>query len=110
MMVRNFRIETILSITTGINCTSNLGDIYDLACFVTNGNITGGLSSVRKSLKCHLISIYPWLEDVHYDSIFGDLNIWLLLQRKRFGNVLPVCRLCDMKNDCHVLRRSIKSK
>lgn len=93
-MQKDFELETILSVTTGINCSNDFSKVHELACFVFNDNFmnTMALEFCKDDLKEHLLDIHPQLRNVtppiiHY-GIF--LDSWLRQQKEKFGKFLPV--------------------
>ena len=93
-MQKDFELETILSITTNINCTSNFSKVHELACFVFNDDFmtTIALEFCKDDLKEHILNIHPQLKNVtppliHY-GIF--LDNWLKQQKEEFGVFLPI--------------------
>lgn len=95
-MIKDFKLETILTSITGINCCKEFSDFWELANFFINGNIPSStmISTIEEPLKKHLISLYPALADVKYNSQFEtSLNAWINSQKEIFGETLPVCRI-----------------
>ena len=93
-MQKDFELETILSVTTGINCTNNFSKVHELLSFVFNDNFMNNmaLEFCKDDLKEHLLNIHPQLINVipptiHY-GIF--LDSWLKKQKETFGDFLTV--------------------
>ncbi len=99
-MKRNFELGTILTFTTGINCTDNFYKAYELAWFVFDDKfITGtGLRIVKDKLKEHLLNLYPQLKDVNYIAYLEtSFEAWLSAQKEKYGELLPVRQLVQTK-------------
>ncbi len=95
MKVKNFNIETILSIIIDTCCYDKMS-VLELAYFVYyNSEIEKfGLDALKDDLRDHLINIYPELGGIYYNKWDNpDLNSWIELQKEKFGDYLPVCRM-----------------
>jgi len=94
-MQQNFDLETILSITNGINFTSDFHKVYELFWFAYNDNLinTTGAIVLRNGLTAHLFAIYPELATAIYSKKLGSMDAWIAEQKAKFGEVLPVCRI-----------------
>lgn len=101
-MQKDFSLESILSVTTGVTCTNNYDDIFELAYFVFDDETINywALDKVSDYFRDHLLRIHPDLKDVKppkkkkmddndYKFILGA---WLDNQKIMFGENLPVSR------------------
>ena len=93
-IVKEFELGTILTMTTGYNCTDNFDKIWNLVWFVCDDNLinTTGLFVVKDDIKKHLLKIHPELENVKYQK-GRDLNKFLAEQEEKFGSILHVTKL-----------------
>ena len=98
-MQKDFSLETILTITTGISFTDCFDDIYELSFFVYDDPYISplGLSFIKYDLRNHLLTIHPELNGVvpSYASIknYKALDSWINKQKSIFGDTLPVSKL-----------------
>lgn len=92
--VKNFKLKTILTITTGYSFVKDFYDVFELVWFITGDNLinTLGLSIVSEDIKKHLFTIYPELKKVKYKKN-KSIQEFLIEQEEKFGSVLPVTRL-----------------
>ena len=95
-MQENFELESILSITTGINCCNDgeFTKVFELAWFVYDDPFisTMGLCSIVPELKEHLFCIHPELREVKFDKKVS-FDKWITNQKEKFGEFLPVSQL-----------------
>lgn len=102
-MERNFELETILTITTGINCNNDYNKIYELVQFVYNDYNINALDFkiLYSELKDYILNLYPCLRDVKFCANFGlHISTWLKVQKMRFGDFLPICQMeYNIKNN-----------
>lgn len=94
--VRNFKLGTILSVTTGCNLTKKgkFGEVEDLFWWVFDDDLipTTGMGMLKDEMKEHLLTIHPELKDVVYKK-GSDVDKFVLKQEKKFGRVLPISRM-----------------
>ena len=92
-MQKNFKLETILTLVTGINFTDDFNEVFELVKFVYNDRFitSTGLSLLKDDIKYYLLSIHPKLNELGYLPYSNiSKNIWLDTQKKKFGDFLPV--------------------
>lgn len=92
-MQKDFKLETILTIITGINLTDNFNDVYELAYFIFEDRLitATGLSILKDQMKEHLLNIHPELNTVNWvpeTKVCRDL--WVNYQKKLFGESIQV--------------------
>ena len=107
-MKKDFELEVILTITTGINCSDDYNKIYDLVRFVYNYPYINAVyfKLIYKSLKEYIFNLYPYLMEVNYCGNLGiKVSEWLTEQKKKFGNFLPISQLCYSLNDSNDMIR-----
>lgn len=95
-MEKNFELGTILTFTTGINCTNDFGKVFELAWFIYDDKLINdsGLLMLKDEIKRHLLALYPQLEGVTYNPQFEtSFEDWLLAQKLKFGETLPISQL-----------------
>ncbi len=87
----DFSLEAILSVILGINCTQDLGEIYDLYCFMFEDEAITEvkLKQLRGRAKNHILNIHPNLRSIYYSGMI-DLNEWLETQKEILGDRLPI--------------------
>lgn len=92
-MQRNFELETILSVTTGINYTDDFGKVYDLASYVFSDDMLSPLAIgiLKDDLRNHLLTIHPELRDVKCTC--RNRLAWVEKQKIKFGSELAVSKL-----------------
>ena len=101
-MQEDFELETILSVVTGINFTSNFGRIYDLFSFMfEDENID--IQKVNEYIpiaRMHILTIHPELLNMTFNTN-GNISEWLNDQKRIFGDFLKVSingeKLIDLK-------------
>ena len=92
--VKNFKLGTILTMTTGYSCVDNFSKVWELVWFVCDNDTIGpkGLEAVKNDVRNHLFAIHPELRKVSYPK--GSSILWFLLEQgEKFGSVLPVTKL-----------------
>lgn len=94
VIVENFELGTILTMTTGYTCTDDFDKVWRLVWFICDDTMinTTGLFIVKDDIKKHLLTIHPELKNVKYQKD-RDLNNFLIEQEEKFGSVLPVTKL-----------------
>lgn len=94
--IRNFKLGTILTVTTGYNLTkdNNIDDVYELYWFIHDDEFINGMGigTLKAPTKNHLLTIHPELKEVKFKK-GHDVNKFVLKQEKKFGEFLPVTRL-----------------
>lgn len=101
-MEREFSLEAILTATTGVSCVDGFDEFFQLVWFVFNddGINTFGLGVVKDDLKKHLLTIHPQLANVQYNAQFEtSFDAWLELQKREYGETLPVCQIGQTLSD-----------
>lgn len=97
-MQEDFDLETILTITTGINLTDDFNKVFELAWFVFDDpyiNVSG-IYFLQDSLKEYILHIYPELADITEVPKFKySQKYWLEEQKIKFGKVLPIIKTKD---------------
>ncbi len=90
-MQEDFELESILSILTGINCTDNFINVYELFWFIFEDNSINamGISALKETAKKHILSIHPELKTIKYNSNI-NLDSWIEDQKNLFGNELTI--------------------
>ena len=90
-MQEDFDLETILSIITGINCTNDFFNVYELFWFIFEDPMIDSekIVSLREIAKNHLLKIHPMLRRVKYDKNI-PIDEWIRRQKILFGNSLTV--------------------
>jgi len=109
-MQKEFSLEAILSITTGISCTADFDKVYELVWFVYNDSLINslGLGIIKDELKEHLLNIHPELRDISYSKKSlknkSYLTNWLEKQKETFGEILPVSRLGESLEESYIAK------
>lgn len=90
-MQDDFDLATVLSVTTGINCTDNFGNVFDLFCFMfeddlLSPNAIGFLKDVARN---HIFRIYPELKRVKYNPN-ENLDEWIKKQKLIYGDKITI--------------------
>ena len=94
VIVQNFELGTVLTMTTGYTCTDDFDKVWRLVWFICDDTMinTMGLFMVKDDIKKHLLSIHPELADVKYQK-GRDISKFLAEQEAKFGSFLPVTKL-----------------
>ena len=93
-MAKEFDLETILTITTGITLVDDFNKVFNLAQFVYNDEYlnTTGLQFLKYDLKDYILSCYPELKNVippmTYSISFPTM--WLEAQKQKFSSSLEL--------------------
>ena len=106
-MQRNFKLETILTVTTGINFTDNFSDVFEMANFVYNTNLIGtiNLQGMRKHICGHILNIHPELKEIRLNFSSNEIDSWINLQKEKYGDVLPISRYGEpLKKDNNLIK------
>lgn len=94
--IRNFKLGTILSITTGCNLTKKgkFGEVEELFWWIYDDDLINstGMGILKEETKNHLLTLHPELKEVTYKK-GSDVDKFVLKQEKKFGKVLPVTRI-----------------
>lgn len=92
-MQKNFKLETILTIITGINLTDDFNDVYQLAYFIFQDKLINatGLNALKDAMKEHLLNIHPELKTVSWvPQTKICINLWINQQKNIYGEYLPI--------------------
>ena len=86
-----FSLESILTIVTGINCTNDFYEVYELYWFMFENEFINdaGLLALKDKARSHILNIHPELKNVSY-SKENDLDTWIFEQKSIFGDTLPI--------------------
>lgn len=105
-MQEYFDLETILSVTTGINLTDDFNKIFDLYKFVYNDPYitTTCLGGLRRNLIIHLLTIHPELRKNFPNLNKERINDWLIEQKLELGSRLPISRIGEELESSHLSR------
>ena len=105
--IRNFKLGTILSVTTGCSLTKKgkFGEVEDLFWWVYDDDLINstGMVVLKEDMKNHLLTIHPELKDIKFKK-GSDVDRFVLKQEKKFGEFLPVSRIGEE------LPKEVKSK
>lgn len=91
--MKEFDLETILTIITGINLTDDFNKVFELAKYIYDDEFINdsAISYLRNDMKEHLLNIHPKLGNIGYipqTSMY--LDIWIGIQKDNFGEYLSV--------------------
>ena len=111
-MQREFKLEVILSVLTGVSFVDNFNEVFDLAIYMFNDPYINdsGLKYMRNTMKEHLLNIHPELEKIGKIYIpESDMarNMWMKIQKDTFGEYLPVSKI-NQELDENKLVKSMK--
>ena len=86
-----FSLESVLSIITGINCTNDFNEVYELFWFMFEDPFinTLGIVELRNSARNHILNIHPELRGVKYDKNM-NFEKWINEQKELFGDSLVI--------------------
>lgn len=86
-----FDLATVLSITTGVNCTDNFGKICDLFCFMfEDESLTPTAMGYLKNIaRQHIFRIHPELKSIRFDPKC-NVDEWVSKQKEIFGNEITI--------------------
>lgn len=92
--VKNFELETILTMTTGYSYENDFNKVFELVWFICDDNNIGtiGLETISEKVKKHLLTIHPELKNIKYQE-GKDISEFVSQQKERFGSALPVTKL-----------------
>ena len=90
-MQEDFELETVLSITTGINFANDYGDVLDLYSFILEDDFISeeNLLMLHDTVKRHILAIHPELNYVRFNPNI-DIDKWLSVQKSIFGQTLTI--------------------
>ena len=90
-MQDDFELETVLSVTTGINLTDDFSKVFDLFCFMFEDDLLNvtALISLRETAKKHILNIHPELRRVSYNQNV-NLEKWIANQKEMFGDSITI--------------------
>ena len=94
-MVKEFELEAILTVTTGVSLVDDFEEVYKLVQFIYSDPFIGdnGFLWVKNDARMHIFSLYPELMSVVYPKISKlSTDDWLTMQKKIFGNTLSITR------------------
>lgn len=95
-MKKDFKLETILTITTGINLVDSFNDVFQLVFYIFDDQYinTSALLYLKNQIKEHILKIHPELEKINYVpvSLFAREN-WLLMLKREYGEYLPISKI-----------------
>ena len=86
-----FSLESILSIVTGINCTNDFYEVYELIWFMFEDEFINdsGLLQKEEIARRHILNIHPELRSISYNRI-DNIDDWINKQKDLFGDTLPI--------------------
>jgi hypothetical protein len=86
-----FSLESILSVITGIRCTNDLSELYELYSYMFEDDFIdeSRLLQLRNSARKHILNIHPELNSIIFD-INSNLDEWIFKQKELFGDSLPI--------------------
>ena len=91
---KKFKLETVLSIITGMSLIDDYNEVFDLYKYVFVDPLINAITVqiLKPSLVNHLLEIHPELNKVKYDSSLDvDIDRWLALQKYNLGDEIDVC-------------------
>ena len=91
---RDFKLETVLTVTTGMNLVDDFDEIFEFYKYVFMDPLinTMSIQILNKSMISHLLEIHPELANIKYaPEIDGDIDRWLAFQKDEFGDSISVC-------------------
>ena len=90
-MQYDFDLAAVLSVTTGINCTNDFGEVFDLFCYIFEDDLLSPLAlcQLKEAARRHILNIHPELKNVNYNP---NVNIdeWVNKQKETFGNEIAI--------------------
>ena len=92
-MTKDFELETVLSVTTGISCVDNFSKVYDLAYFIfdDDGISPLALGMMKPKMIEHILDIHPELKGVTPTwKERKNLDSWIETQKANFGERLTI--------------------
>lgn len=94
---RNYELEVIFTFISGAKCTDNYEKIIDFAEYLYNDCISlMGLVGLCDEIRQHILNIYPQLNGIVYNVTSGiSIEKWMHIQKKKFGEYLPICKIND---------------
>ncbi len=86
-----FSLESVLSVITGINCTKDFNEVFELFWFMFEDPLinTIGIFELKNTASRHILNIHPELRGVRYDKSM-NFETWLNKQKDMFGNSLLI--------------------
>lgn len=86
-----FSLESVLSVLTGINCTKDFNEVFELFGFIFEDPFinTIGIGELKDSACNHILNIHPELRGVKYDKSM-NFDSWLNEQKKLYGDTLTI--------------------
>lgn len=93
-----FKIETILTILTGINFTDKFNDVYAFAYYLYNDDqiTTSAVIYLKNDMINHILKEYPELTEITHVpvSLFEKTN-WINKLKQKYGETLPISRIIE---------------
>jgi hypothetical protein len=96
-MPRNFNLEDVLSVTTGI-LMGSIGGVYEVCDFVTGeSNFTHQLVRASQDIKPFIFYQHPKLQDIHLEEM-GVLTVPAILAdlKAKYGETFELKSLSEM--------------
>lgn len=93
--MRHFKLETILTVITGINLTEKFNEVYELAFYIYDDKLLNASAIIylKDDMIKHILDSYPELTEVNYipRSPF-ERELWLKSLKQKYGNTLLISK------------------
>ena len=88
---REFDLESILSVLTGINCTNDFYKVFELYWFMFEDDLINisGIQSLNSIAKNHILRIHPELKNIKFNNEM-NLDLWLTNIKNIYGNTMTI--------------------
>lgn len=86
---RHFTLAQILNITTGIFCSDDFGDVYDVLNFMTSDDLmTHQLPRAGEKVKPYILNRHPQLKAITQDMLYKKPDVKQIVKRltQTYGN------------------------
>lgn len=100
-MTKDFKLETILTVTTGINFTDRFNDVFELAYFIFDDNYITltGLRALKDKMSIHIFNIHPEIKNLGYVPYSKFLRQrWIEDAKDKLGSTLEISRYGEPLN------------
>ena len=90
-MQEDFKLETILSVVTNVNCADDFYDIYELLWFIFENPVIDDkeVLKLKQIARNHILKIHPELKSIKFNEN-DSINSWVLKQKCIYGDELTI--------------------
>ena len=97
--MKKFKLETILTIVTGVNLTDNFNEVYELAMYIYDDTFinTSAILLLKEEIKSHILNDHPELKNIDYVPVSPFAKVaWLKELKQIYGETLLISKIGEI--------------